>query len=671
MTLFHIYGDNVVECSRTLDYIMKGFPRDTIVGSKKDFTNITTPTFYLKARINDKEESYAFKFFPGTNATRWNKDIYKEFVLDRGGLLREGADALITKVEDGHEIPLLALEFSAALAAGNNAWQRSGRAISLDQANIPYFYLVHIGGKELKKDGTTAERYSNPSIPFSFSLNTLQNDSQTMFVYSPAPEADISVISKFENCYGDLVFSEVLYKLINNMDYQNELDILNEKNIEFLKVRSSFTNKISFDADDYDLILEDSNPYDKLIEVTKSKKTSWNKKLKKEIKDQLPETMIETLETISDYAYSFLTKDIPICLIPKELRTEFAKDIEEIYSNKLGDDFKEWLYEEDDLVICVVNGFKPRGDDSRPDRGLLPLAKMLTNRQVLTIVYGTAAPSMWEKLEDNPQRLLKENGLWTSILNFSEGILVDSPTRSDFPTNAYYKTHWAVGMTTPVALSTPEEIYPFPRRTGEQDVDSAIHLLFNYSGIAFESSCNPPGGDWSGISLVKEDLVYRWTSLNRVSGVNSKRPDHIYQLKYQNTDTLLIVESKGIYAEVIRTEKNVGPNMTEYLTKLLSRPSNAKKKIDTDWQSCNDSIDIDNYNLITAVAYKLRKPIEDHLSEMQDLILYTNVELVFALELRESCSILHIFSANKIIHKFAEYIQENFSSSQLPIQIYK
>ena len=43
--------------------------------------------------------------------------------------------------------------------------------------------------------------------------------------------------------------------------------------------------------------------------------------------------------------------------------------------------------------------------------------------------------------------------------------------------------------------------------------------------------CNPPGGDWSGVTLLDfgSGAEYRWTSLPRVSGKDGKRPDHVIE----------------------------------------------------------------------------------------------------------------------------------------------
>ena len=54
-----------------------------------------------------------------------------------GGVIREAPDAIISEVKFGKEHPLLAIEYSGALAAGNQAWQRNGRAYSSGLAQDP------------------------------------------------------------------------------------------------------------------------------------------------------------------------------------------------------------------------------------------------------------------------------------------------------------------------------------------------------------------------------------------------------------------------------------------------------------------------------------------------------------------------------------------------------
>ena len=95
-------------------------------------------------------------------------------------------------------------------------------------------------------------------------------------------------------------------------------------------------------------------------------------------------------------------------------------------------------------MIAWVMGFKPRGDDARPDRGLAPLARMLVGDEVelLTVVYGPAKPSMWSLLHRDPRTLMTQNGLWESLLQLSTAVLADSSTDNGATTKGYLRSHW-------------------------------------------------------------------------------------------------------------------------------------------------------------------------------------------------------------------------------------
>lgn len=82
----------------------------------------------------------------------------------------------------------------------------------------------------------------------------------------------------------------------------------------------------------------------------------------------------------------------------------------------------------------------------------------------------------------------------------------------------------------------------------EQDVDTTIHLLFAHQENlkVFEVTCNPPGGDWSGLSILDFETgeEFRWTSLPRVSSAGGKRPDHVIEFLLDNGHWgLLAIES--------------------------------------------------------------------------------------------------------------------------------
>jgi len=179
------------------------------------------------------------------------------------------------------------------------------------------------------------------------------------------------------------------------------------------------------------------------------------------------------------------------------------------------------------LLIVWITGFKPRGDDSRPDRGLVPLARMLFGNgvNILSIVFGPAKSKTWETFAENPQQLAIDNGLWQAVMGLSNFVFADSAT-SDY--GALFHS--------------------------EQDTDTAIHTLFSKQtsiGI-FEGMCNPPGGDWSGVSVLDFNTLeeYRWTSLPRVSAVGGKRPDHIIQVSDTSKEPIFLsIESikRGIW----------------------------------------------------------------------------------------------------------------------------
>ncbi|KIL42835.1 hypothetical protein KP77_34650 [Jeotgalibacillus alimentarius] len=671
---FHIYGDNIVECSRTLKYIINGFPKNSIKGVSKDLSNISTPRF----RINSHLGVFLFIFFPGTNATRWNKDVYKDFVLEAGGAIKEGADALLTEIDENKEVPLLALEFSAALPAGNNTWQRSGRALSLSQAGIPYFYLVHIGGKEyIKETGSLSTRFPNPALSLSFSLNTLTTSVPSLFVYSEAPEADDIHRKNFDACYGTETFSSLLYKLIIDKPIDDELTELYNKNVEFLEKRTALIKKHAFSPKEYSSILKSEDPYETLRTLTRNKKIKWNKKLASKIRlnfnGSSSHPMLRLLKDLEDHSYALLTKDIPCTFVPAENRKKLADHVcNNLYKNKITEDFKKWIYKEEDLVVCVINGFKPKGDDSRPDRGLAPLSKMLLNNDLLTIVIGTAKPEVWTNLDKSPPLLLR-NGLWQSIFHFSDGILVDTPTRIGYEKNTYYKNHWTEHLKKPSkSKETILNIKDFPIKVGEHDVDTAIHILFSYVGQHFECVCNPPGGDWSGISLLKRGVEYRWTSMNRVSKENTKRPDHIYQMIYNKKPTLLLIESKGVKSELYKhKEENVGTGMVKYLENLLNREYTASKSEDYKWKASSGNLSLDYFKTYTAVAYLLKQPLKNEIEDVKNLLEFSQSQLIFILDLKVKKSVIHIFSIEKDAYEYGCYLAQTLNNAEVEIIVHK
>jgi hypothetical protein len=156
----------------------------------------------------------------------------------------------------------------------------------------------------------------------------------------------------------------------------------------------------------------------------------------------------------------------------------------------------------------------------------------------------------------------------------------------------------------------------------------------------FEAMCNPPGGDWSGLSMVDFQTreEFRWTSLPRVSDVGGKRPDHVIQFGSEGEKiTLLAIESKDVPSKI---SANLGPRLTTYIEKLSETPPIAAKATNSDWRlwQSND-LPMTNMNTISGGAFCW--------TQQSDLTLYLEkcqFDLVMAIEFDsvEESALLHL-----------------------------
>ena len=112
--------------------------------------------------------------------------------------------------------------------------------------------------------------------------------------------------------------------------------------------------------------------------------------------------------------------------------------------------------------------------------------------------------------------------------------------------------------------------------------------------------CNPPGGDWSGLSLIGEK-EYRWLSLPRVSD-NSKRPDHVIQLfNILDESIILSIESKD---KANNLENEIGVQLKKYITDLTNYiPSVERIKYTKDWDISSSKASISLKYLLSGIAY--------------------------------------------------------------------
>jgi len=117
-----IHGDNIIECERALKLLAFAYNSKAIQKSSR----IYMPWFGL---VDKEKELFEVELLGGHD--RWNVNFNTE-LTKYGAPLREATAAYITKVASDNKTEelLMAIEFCNALPDGNNAWQKSGRAIT-------------------------------------------------------------------------------------------------------------------------------------------------------------------------------------------------------------------------------------------------------------------------------------------------------------------------------------------------------------------------------------------------------------------------------------------------------------------------------------------------------------------------------------------------------------
>ena len=188
-----------------------------------------------------------------------------------------------------------------------------------------------------------------------------------------------------------------------------------------------------------------------------------------------------------------------------------------------------------------------------------------------------------------------------------------------------------------------------PERIGEHDVDTVLHTLFTHlaSKDVFEGLCNPPGGDWSGVSILTTDREreLRWVSLPRVSliqidGASGKRPDHVLQIfGIGSTPTILALESKETARSV---EDNIGPRLTAYMKDLLEHPADAEREVghNAQWEQSHSSLNLSRLTVASGVAFIIRSG-----NDMASVSAKSRADLIMGLSFNEEATICEIHFA--------------------------
>ena len=430
------------------------------------------PSFQL--RLAGGREVLHFTFYPGFG--RWNDDVLR---LIQGGNrnLREAPDVLMCEVKSGREVAILAIEFSGALSAGNQAWQRSGRAYSSGFSTVPYLYLLEVGGHELDAGrGKKATRLPNPAVPFSYLTFSSASTFPILPVLVPSPGCDPKTRDEFSDAFGFTDLLELLRAVILSTDISGAVKALEGRVLEFV-VKISAGSRAGRTLS----TVQWREAHQALSEgeeglvgyLLGQQKIRWSKRRsgKVEITDRVKQLM----SLAARYGQGLSSSYLPFCLVAASDRLTLARSILSLYP-RLGDDYLEWLRRERPLVVCWITGYKHRGDDSRPDRGLVPFARMLVGEDcdLLSVVYGPGPDQHWRVLEDKPLELA-HNGLWEAIMATSDAILVD-PVNGGIARHGYLRRHWDTVEDPPEVRSM--FVWPLPTSFGEQDVDTVIHLLF-------------------------------------------------------------------------------------------------------------------------------------------------------------------------------------------------
>jgi len=624
---FNIHGDNIVECERTLSLITRALGGE-VVNAQGPFDSAVCPLFQI--RLRDHNLTLNFRYLPGFG--RWPQDILA-LLRQRGGLLREAADAIITRVEATYEEPLIAIEYCGALPAGNQAWQRNGRAYSFAKAGIPYVYIAEIGGYELDASrGRKSARTPNPAVPFSYLALSTSADMLVAQVVIANPGADVSSLQDYKDVFGFDVLLTLVRKLILGREYTEEEESLKHNVLQFVRLLAAGRKrKDTLTPEQWSEAYEFISSGGRLDEyVVRRAPLPWAKMA---YIQALTGTARKLMDCAAKHAVGLTGSSLPICVIPSSEYQSFVTDICTLYSD-LPSTFVDWLLEREKLTICWIMGFKPRGDDARPDRGLAPMARMLIGEEadLLTVVYGPAPSATWPYLENDPVGLMRVNGLWEAILTVSDAVLIDSRTATSLHSRAFLKSHWKAGTAERKQISIL--VPPTPVRVGEHDVDTVLHQLFSRLAVdkVFEGMCNPPGGDWSGVSLLTPDksLELRWLSLPRVTAENAKRPDHLFQLfTADKMPIALAVESKERADQI---EPDIGPRLISYIAYLSSTlPSIQRNAQEEFWAHATVLLPPESVQFASAVAF-----VASTKTDLDRIAQRAGTDVVFGLEFGDS-----------------------------------
>lgn len=667
MDLYRIHGDNIVECERIAQIIINKLQPNSIIST---LISPATVVYKITFEIFGYTHEWTLELLPGFNKARrqrWDKDIF-DSLKENGSLLNETPDAIITKVSGMYEKILCAIEFCSALQAGNQAWQRSGRAFSTGRTGCPYLYIVDFVKYELDKNTREriALRYPNPSVPYSYINFSKATGNFIAQVYLRSEEFDKTTdatLSNFdEKNFAEEDLSNYITKLMMGLDTSIEEESILNKNLNvvlFLAEKSKGDKNLT--VTEWEEIYS-TEEYDDIVDyLVHNSRFNFHKKITQ--KGHYGKSR-DVLALVEEYSIGLTSQELPCGIIPSNERAEFAsklKDIYPVFDEKV---IRNLASDNKNLILCIAKGFKPHGEDARPDRGILPLAAMLSseNVEIMTYIYGPVLSSNYKLLLTSPDRLANTNGLWKAILALSNYVMLDAPIingdidKAEIIVDTTEIKNLYANIVNGKQNNILSPIFPsVPRGYHEDDVDTGIHYIFTHllADSCFEGMCNPPGGDWSGFSVIFENKERRWLSLPRVSDtIHGKRPDHIIEMfNLFDKPLLLSVESKEKSGAL---EPNVGIGLINYIKHLMNFVPNVEKPIMPcvgTWNQSNSKVDADEFVFISAAAY-----LKKHAQSNEEVFRKSKCEVLFIMEPYEKGWNIEIVPSSEKSHILKEYL---------------
>ena len=332
---FRIHGDNIIECDRCLDLIAHAFAAQAKLVSSDAFR----PAFEI---VKDGSVLFGIDLIPGHG--RWQIDLQQMF-REHGAPLREATDVVLTKLSsDGKtEQIVAALEFCSALPAGNNAWQRNGRALACAAVGIPYLYFAEVGGVELDEGRVVkASRFPNPIVPFSYLTASRAYRVVCLPVYAPSPSSDAKTRADFALSFGVEIGERLVRAVIEGTSHAQAEAELTSRALLMVEILSAGRKRAdTLRGKEWSEFLNQPTAQEKARWLER-RNLSWTRKVsdKVRVSATFPD-LVKLFELASSLAVG--AGSIPICLIPQSNCAGLAKKLQQLYGTRLNDDFIAWL----------------------------------------------------------------------------------------------------------------------------------------------------------------------------------------------------------------------------------------------------------------------------------------------------------------------------------------